>query len=46
VRTEQPQGKDETNHRRHKHSPRKRRSGGKPVGYSGQIALRREQCGV
>jgi hypothetical protein len=32
--------------RRQKHSLRKRRNGGMPVGYSGRIALRREQCGV
>jgi hypothetical protein len=35
----------ETNHRR-KHSLRKRRSGGTPVGHSGQIALMREQCSM
>jgi hypothetical protein len=29
----------ETNHRCHKHSPRKRRNGGMPVGYSGRINL-------
>jgi hypothetical protein len=35
----------ETDHRRHKHSPRKR-NGGTPVDYSGQMALRREQCAM
>jgi hypothetical protein len=38
--------KSETDHRRHEHSPRKRRNGGTPVGYSGQIALRMKQCSV
>jgi hypothetical protein len=33
-------------HRRHKHSPRKRRNGDTAIGYSGQAALRREQCGI
>jgi hypothetical protein len=28
-------------HRRHKHSPWKRRNAGMPVGYSGQMILRR-----
>jgi hypothetical protein len=37
--------KCETNHRRHKHSPRKRNVG-MPVGDSEQIALRRVQCRV
>jgi hypothetical protein len=36
--------KGETDRRYCKHSPRKRRHGGTPVGHSGQIALRREQC--
>jgi hypothetical protein len=36
----------ETDHRRHKHSPRKIRNSGTPVGYSGRISLRREQCGI
>jgi hypothetical protein len=38
--------KGETDHRRHKHGPWTRRNGGTPVGYSGQIALRRKQCGI
>jgi hypothetical protein len=38
--------KGETDHRRHKHCPRKRRNGGTPVGHSGRMALRREKCGV
>jgi hypothetical protein len=33
----------ETDHRRHKHSPQKRRNDGMPVCYSGQIALTRQQ---
>jgi hypothetical protein len=36
----------EDNHRRHKHSPQKRRNGCMPVGYSGWIALRREHRGM
>jgi hypothetical protein len=32
--------------RRQEHSPRKRRDGGMPLGYSERIALRREQCGM
>jgi hypothetical protein len=36
-------GKDETDHRRHKHSPQKRRNGGTSVGYSRRRALRRKQ---
>jgi hypothetical protein len=32
--------------RRHKHSPRKGRNGGKPVGYSERMNLRKEQCGM
>jgi hypothetical protein len=31
----------EADHRHHKPSPRKRRNGGTPIGYSGQTALRR-----
>jgi hypothetical protein len=38
--------KAETDHRRHKHSPCKRRNDSAPVDHSGQIALKREQCGV
>jgi hypothetical protein len=30
----------------HKHSPWKRRNGSTHVGYSEQIALRRDQCGI
>jgi hypothetical protein len=37
---------DEANHRCHKHSPRKRRNGCTPVGYSGWIALRKEHYGM
>jgi hypothetical protein len=33
----------ETDHGYYKHSPRKRKNGGMPVGYLGQKALRREQ---
>jgi hypothetical protein len=29
---------------RHEHSPRKKRNGEAPLGYSGRTALRREQC--
>jgi hypothetical protein len=36
----------ETDLRRHKHSPWKRRNGGTPVGYSGPTALMGEQCGM
>jgi hypothetical protein len=36
----------ENDHKCHKHSPRKRRNGGMPVGYSGLITIRREQCGI
>jgi hypothetical protein len=36
----------EADHKRHKHSPRKRRNGGMPVGHSERIALRREQCRI
>jgi hypothetical protein len=38
--------KGETDHRLNKYSPRKRRNGDTPVGYSGQIALMREQYSV
>jgi hypothetical protein len=31
----EPWEEGETNHRRHKHSPQKRRNGGIPVGYLG-----------
>jgi hypothetical protein len=33
----------ETDHRRRKHSPRRRRNGGTRVGHSGRIALRRDK---
>jgi hypothetical protein len=36
----------ETDHRRHKHSPRKRRNGCTPVGYSGRRAVRSRQRGM
>jgi hypothetical protein len=36
----------EADHIRHKHSPRKRRNGGTPVGCSGRITLRRERYGM
>jgi hypothetical protein len=36
----------ETDHRRHKHSPRKGRNCGAPSGYSGRRALKREKCGI
>jgi hypothetical protein len=36
----------EAGHRRHKHRRRESTNGGTPVGYSGRIALRREQCGI
>jgi hypothetical protein len=40
-------GKDgETGHSRYKHSPWKIRNDGMPVGYLGQIDLRREQCSM
>jgi hypothetical protein len=43
----QATGKEgEVDHRRSKHSSWKRRNGSKPVGCLGQIALRREQCGM
>jgi hypothetical protein len=34
----------EIDHRCCKHSPRRRRNGGTPVGHPGRIAVRREQC--
>jgi hypothetical protein len=37
---------DEADNRRKKHSPRKIRNGGTTVGCVGQVALRREQCGI
>jgi hypothetical protein len=37
---------DKANDRYHKHSHQNRRNGSRPVGYSGQTALTREQCGV
>jgi hypothetical protein len=46
-RENRAKGKEcEADHRRHKHSPQKRRNGGMSVGYSGRITLRREQCGM
>jgi hypothetical protein len=36
----------EFDHRHYKHSPRNRRNGGTSVGYSGRIALRKEQRGM
>jgi hypothetical protein len=36
----------EADHKRHKHSPQKRRTGSTPVGYSRWIAIRQEQCGM
>jgi hypothetical protein len=37
---------DGADHRRHKHSPRKTGNDGTLVGYSGQIALWKKQCGM
>jgi hypothetical protein len=34
----------ETDHGHYKHRPWKRRNGGKSIGHSGRIGLRREQC--
>jgi hypothetical protein len=35
-----------TNHRRYKHRPRKKCNGDTPVGYSGRVTSRKEQCDV
>jgi hypothetical protein len=37
---------EEEKGRRHKQRRLKGRTGGTPIGYSGQTALRREQCGL
>jgi hypothetical protein len=37
---------DEADHRHYKQSPRKRRNGSTPVGYSGWITLSRKQCSM
>jgi hypothetical protein len=46
VNTEEKTEPRETKHRRRKQSPQERRNGGTPVGHSGRIALKREQCHI